>query len=68
MKFNSCEDVELSLNIMGKKISDVYVKIYRSSDEQIRMICTTKELHLSQLSLQSIEQVPKGRCKLQISP
>lgn len=63
MKFKSCEDVELSLNIMGKKINDVYVKIYRSSEEQIRMICTTKELNRSQLSLQSMEQAPNGRCK-----
>lgn len=63
VKFNSCEDVEFSLNIMGKKINDVYVKIYRSSEEQIRMVCTTKEFNLSQLSLQSIEQVPNNRCK-----
>lgn len=63
VRFSSNEDVELSLNIMGKKINDVYVKIYRSSDEQIESICTTQALNLSQLSLQSIEQTPKGRCK-----
>lgn len=63
VKFNSCEDVELSLNIMGKKINDVYVKIYRSSEEQIIMVCSANELNLSQLSLQGIEQAPKGRCK-----
>lgn len=62
MQFNSCEDVELSLNIMGKKINDVYVKIYRSSEEQIRTVATN-ELNVSQLSLQNIDQAPKGRCK-----
>lgn len=69
VKFSTADDVELSLNIMGKKLCDVFVKIYRSTDEQLRF-CYSKSNHKlpqyrSQSSLNGSENLAKIHGKYQ---
>lgn len=62
VQFATMNDTELSLNIMGKTMNGVFVKIYRSSEEQALYCCTKlgRTQNHSQSSLHSNDTQPQS--------